>query len=140
MEHARIKDPSKQVVGRLYARRPTLDAREAGVQHRPEDRGEKRSIQVIDENRDHAFGLLEMSMGQTSKQGRHKINNQTLPVACARSEAQPSRWTQARPTSNVGRQHQQCTTLWEAQHTKKHAQNSKIIHRNKHITEKKKTK
>ena len=34
---AKIKNQSKQGVGRPWAWRPTLDAREAGVQHQPED-------------------------------------------------------------------------------------------------------
>ena len=35
----------------------------------------KKSIQMIDENRDHAFGLLEVSRGQTCKRGKHKKPN-----------------------------------------------------------------
>ena len=73
---------------------------------------------MIDKNGDHAFGLLGMSMGQTSKHGKLKKTTQTLPAACARSETQPGRWTRAGPASNVGRQLQQRTTPWEAQHTK----------------------
>ena len=46
-------------------------------------------------------------MEQTSKQGRHKLDNQTLLVVSARSEMQLGRWTQARPldasTSSVQR-------------------------------------
>ena len=39
---ARIKDQSKQGVGRPWAWRPTLDARETGVQHRPERNKRKK--------------------------------------------------------------------------------------------------
>ena len=42
---ARIKDQSKQGVGRLWACRPMLDARERGVQHRLERNKGKKSIQ-----------------------------------------------------------------------------------------------
>ena len=70
-----------------------------------------------------------MCIGQTSKQGEHKRCNQTLPGVCARSETQPGCWTRARPASNVGRQHQQRTTLWEAQHTKNMHKIARIIQR-----------
>ena len=43
---------------------------------------------MIGESRDHASRLLEMGMGQASKHGEHKINNQNLPMLSARPEAQ----------------------------------------------------
>ena len=57
---ARIKDQSKQGVGRPWAWRPTLDARETGVQHRPE-RNKRKSKQKTNKKWEHAFGLLEIS-------------------------------------------------------------------------------
>ena len=77
--------------------------------------GEKEAYKRQIKNRDHAFGLLEMSIEQTCKQGKHKKPEKTLPVACARPETQPGRWTRARLASNVGRLLQQRTTPWEAQ-------------------------
>ena len=48
---------------------------------------------MIGESWDHAFGSLELSMEQASKQGMHGISNQTLLVLSARPRAQPGRWT-----------------------------------------------